>query len=131
MERRDGVVLVGGKVEEHELLKLGGVGVGWIKVGEDAVAAGEFSGGHESAGEEILLLDFGDVEEDGEALAVEQNDDVRVGRNERTGWHVGFENRGPVLLDPGLEVFVLALVVEVVNSVLEGSNEGKPRWWGN
>ena len=118
-------------MEEHELLKLGVVGLGWIKVGGDVVAAGEFSGGHESAGEEVFLLDFGDVEEDGDALAVEQNDDVRVGRNESTGWHVGFENRGLVLLDPRLEVFVFALVVEVVESILEGSNEGKLRWWGN
>lgn len=46
-----------------------------------------------------------------------------VGGNERARWHVGAEHGGAVHLEAGLEVLVAALVVEIVEAVLNGSYE--------
>lgn len=120
-------------------------GFGGVEVGKDSVPSGEFSGGHEGAGEDVFLLHLGDVEENREAFSVEQNDDVWVGGNERSRWHVGAEHGGVVLLLSGFEELFAALVVEVVEAVPDGSEEGEAviagdfaegkhggfgRWWG-
>lgn len=100
--------------EEQETFELFVFRFGGIEVRKDAVAAGEFGGGHEGSGEEVALFDFGDVEEDWEGFGVEQNDDVWVGGDEGARWHVGAEHGGVVFVGPGLEVVVAALVVEIV-----------------
>lgn len=89
------------------------------------VTTEEISGRHESTVEDVTFFDFGVVEEDGEGSTVEKSDDFWVWSDETTWWHVEFEDSGVVFFDSGLEVFVTSLVVEVVMSVMEGSDDGK------
>ena len=93
VELRDDVGASGLEEEEDELLEKGVFWLGGVEVGEDSVAAGEVGGGHVGSGENIFFLDLGGVEEDGEALAVEENDDVWVEGDEGTRRHVGTEDR--------------------------------------
>ena len=112
-----------GKEEvEDQLLDLSVVGLGRIEVGADAVSAVERSGGHVGAGEDVLLLDLGIVEEDGEALAVEDGDDFRVPRQEGTWRRVDSDYGGAVEIHAGLEE--LGLVAEVLETILDGGEEG-------
>jgi len=93
VELRDDVVASGLEEEEDELLEEGVFGFGGVEVGEDSVTAGEVGGGHVGSGENIFFLDLGGVEEDGEALSVEENDDVWFEGDEGTRRHVGAEDR--------------------------------------
>ncbi|QHO55315.1 uncharacterized protein DS421_3g64180 [Arachis hypogaea] len=89
-----------------------------ILEGAGAVAAGEGGRRHESAVKDVALVDLRVVEEDGERGGVEESDDLRVMSNEGTRRHVGSDDGGVVLLDPGGEEFVAALFVEVVVAVV-------------
>jgi len=89
------------------------------------VTTEEISGRHESTVEDVAFFDFGVVEEDGEGSSIKKGYDFRVWSYETTWWHVEFEDSGIVFFDSGLEVFVTSLVVEVVVSVMEGSDDGK------
>lgn len=122
-EGRDEGVLARGEEGEEQLLDLGVGGLGGVEVGADAEAAGEGGGGHVGAGEEVLLLDLGDVEEHGEALGVEHGDHAGVARHEGARRHVDADDGGAVLLDAGLEVLVLALEVVEVEAVADGRDE--------
>ena len=54
------------------------VGFRGVEISADAVAAGEGGGGHESSVKDVAFLDFGGVEEDGEADGVKNGDHSRV-----------------------------------------------------
>ena len=100
-------------------------GLRWVEVGKYTIAAGEFGGGHVSSGEDIFLIDFGDIEENGKGLGVEENDDSWVAGDEWARWHVGSENRGLELLHAGSEVLDSAAVgVEVLESIFDGLEKG-------
>lgn len=89
------------------------------------MAAGEGGGGHESAVEDVTLLDLVVVEEDGERGAVEERDNSRVRGDEGAGRHVGSEDSGVVFFYSGGEEGVTALVVEVVVAVADRAEEGE------
>lgn len=124
MEKRDEFVVPGGEEREEPAFEGGVVGFGGVEVGADAVAAGKGSGGEERALEDVFLLDFCGVEEDGKTDGVEDGDDVWVAGNEWPWWHIGPKDCGVVFLDSGLEEFVLALVVEVVVPVSYWAEKG-------
>lgn len=67
-------------------------GLGGVEVREDSVATGEVEGGRESPREDVFFEDFGGVKKGGEALAIQQNNDLRVRRDQRPRWHVDSEN---------------------------------------
>lgn len=125
MELRDYVADSGFYEEEHEAFELVVPLFGGVEVGEGAVAAGELGGGHEGSGEEVSLLDFGDVEEGWERFAVEQYDDIWVGGDEGSRRHVDAVDGGVVFSHAGLEELVAALVVEIVQAVFDGSDDGE------
>jgi len=121
-EREHGVFAPGQGLEEEPLDEFV-VGLRRVQVGADAEAAGELGGGHEGAVEDVELLDFLVVEEDGEGGAVQQRHDARVGGDEGPRRHVGADDGGVVAADSGGEEVVAALVVEVVVAVDYGSEE--------
>ena len=101
------------------------VGLGRVEIRADAVAAGECGGGHVGAVEDVSLFNLGGVEKDGKAEGVEEDDDVRVGSHERTRWHVGSENGGLIFVHSSFEELITPLVVEVIEAILYGANEGQ------
>ncbi|KAF7138302.1 hypothetical protein RHSIM_Rhsim07G0234300 [Rhododendron simsii] len=56
---------------EHELFQFGVDGFGRVKASEESVAPGEFCRGHARPGEDVPLFDLHEVEQGGEALAVQ------------------------------------------------------------
>lgn len=103
-------------------------GVSWfrgIEEGARAVSPEEGGGGHVSAVEDIFLLDFGGVKEDGEANSIENSDYLRIGGDEGPRGHVGSKDGGFVFLDTCTKEGVLALVVEVVAPVFDRTDEGQ------
>lgn len=109
---------------EKKGFESGMVGVGGVEVGADAIAAGETSGVHEGAGEEVRLLHFIGVEEDLEADGVEKSDDFGVSGVERAGRRIDPEDGGAVLLYSGPEELLLPLPVVVVQPVLYRPEKG-------
>ena len=124
-EERDESVVFGSEDREEVAFKGGVVGLWRVEVSADAVAASEGGGGHEGSVKDVTFLDFRGVKKDGEADGVKDGDDPRVGGYEWAGWHVGSEHSWSVLFYPGEEELVLALDVEVVETVFEGTKEGK------
>lgn len=106
-----------GEEREEEAFEDGVVGFGGVEVGTSAVAAGEGGGGEESAVEDVFFLDFRHVKEDGKADGVKDGNDFWVVGNEWAWGHIGPKDCGVVFLDPGVEEFVPALIVEVVVAV--------------
>ncbi|WVZ11804.1 hypothetical protein V8G54_016334 [Vigna mungo] len=116
-------VFSSGESLEEEVLDEFVVGLRRVEVGTDAEAAGELGGGHESAVEDVELLDFIVVEQYRKGGPVQQRNDTRIGGDEGSRWHVCADDGGVVAADSGSEELVAALVVEVVVAVEYGSEE--------
>ncbi|KAL0910332.1 hypothetical protein M5K25_021305 [Dendrobium thyrsiflorum] len=99
--------------------------LGRVEIDADANIAGEAEGGHIRPYEDVSLVDEGRVEEGGERVAVENGDYAWVDvEKEGEGWgHICPEDGAFVSRHAAAEEFILALEPEVVEPILEGTEE--------
>lgn len=122
-ELRDYMIPASLQEIEQEVLELGMLRLGRVKIRENSVAAGEICGGHESTSEKIFLFDLSYIEKNRKALPIKQNDHVWIGSYERTRRHIGPEHRWLVLLSSRFEVLFFPLIVKIIKSIFDGSDK--------
>lgn len=110
---------------EGGALELGVVFFRGVQIGENPVASGEVSAGHVDAREHILLLYFDHVEQYGEALGVQQNDDARIGKQRRPRRHIHSENGALIFLHAILEERISPFHDKVIETIQNGYDDGQ------
>ena len=116
---------IGFEYMEQEILELGVIFFGGVQIGENPVAAGEVSAGHVDAREDVLLLHFTDIKENGEALGVEKDYDAGIGKQRRAGRHIHSEYGALVFLNALLEEAIDSFLHEIVEAIRNGSDDGQ------